>query len=258
MGLVFVVRCPDPELRSYLDELLEGFPSAVDNGGAVQFDIDAVPRRGFTSIGQAVGTLISNINLAALAAAEGNLLAHAGAVCGPDGKVAVICGASGSGKSTLTARLVESGLAYLTDETTCIDPHTLRVTPFRKPLSVKPGAQPVLAHLRRDAGSSAARFTDETWLVPITNLGGAPLPAVPLLPRVLIFPEYAADVPLRVERLTPGEAAFTLGGNCSRLRSVRGGPLAALARLVGHAAAYRIVHSDAADAAQEVRALLAA
>lgn len=258
LGLNFEVRCPDSALSSFLAQLLAGLPSSLQEHSAVQFDIAAVPERGFRSVGQAVEMLISNINLGAIDAAEGNLLFHAGAVCDPAGQAAVICGASGAGKSTLTARLVESGFAYLTDEATCIDPFSLQLTPFRKPLSLKPGSQGLFAHLEEQFDPATVRFTDDVWLIPYTALGGAPLPTVPLMPRVLVFPKFVAGERLQVEKLSLGESAFTLGENSSRLSMVRGGALPALGRLVAQAPGYRIVHSDVRAAADQVRELLAA
>lgn len=256
LGLIFEVRCADFELSSYLDRLLAGLPKAVDGEAAVRFQIDPVPAGGAPSTGLAIRILIGNLNAAAIAAASGNLLFHAGAACGLDGEVVVICGPSGSGKSTLTARLVESGLAYLTDEVTCIDPIDLRLTPFRKPLSLEPGSHQLFAHLESRFDPATVRFTDDVWLIPFTEFGGPSLPTVPLLPRLLIFPEYAAGERLSVHRLSMGEAAFTLGGNASRLGAVRGAPLPALARLVAHAPAYRMVHSDVHAAADQVLELL--
>lgn len=258
LGLTFNVRCPDPQLNSYIGELLTGLPPAVDIEEPVHFDIDQVPAQETWSTGLAIETLIANINTGAIAAASGNLLFHAGAACGPDGEAAVICGPSGSGKSTLTARLVESGLAYLTDEVTCVDPIDLRMTPFRKPLALKRGSQPLFAHLESRFDPASARLTDDVWLIPFKKLGGASLPTVPLVPRLLIFPEYESGERLSVHRLRPGEAAFRLGENSSRLRAVRGAPLPALARLVTEAHAYRLVHSDVHAAADQVRELLTA
>jgi len=245
-------------LSSHLNRLLAGLPRAVGTEAAVQFEIDAVVGPEFESVGKAIETMISKLNLGAIGAAEGNLLFHAGAASGPAGEVVVICGPSGSGKSTLTARLVESGLAYLTDEVTCIDPFDLRLTPFRKPLSFKPGSQPLFAHLETRFDPATVRFTDDVWLIPFTELGGSSLPTGPLQPRLLIFPEYSAGARLHVHRLSPGEAAFTLGSNSSRLRDVRGSALPALGRLAAQAPAYRILHSDVNAAAEQVRELLAA
>ena len=55
------------------------------------------------------------------------------------------------GKTTLTAALVGEGLAYITDETVCIDPVSLKIEPFSKPLTVKPGSQELLRHLEPPA-----------------------------------------------------------------------------------------------------------
>ena len=77
----------------------------------------------------------------------GHLLLHAGGSAGTDGRTVVVHGVSGAGKTTLTAALVQAGLAYVTDETVCLDPDTLVIEPFPKPLTVKPGSQELLAHL---------------------------------------------------------------------------------------------------------------
>ena len=80
-------------------------------------------------------------------ARNGHLLLHAGGSTGTDGRTVVVHGASGAGKTTLTTALVQAGLAYVTDETVCLDPDTLVIEPFPKPLTVKPGSQELLAHL---------------------------------------------------------------------------------------------------------------
>ncbi len=79
---------------------------------------------------------------------RGSLLLHAGACADAQGRVVVVHGGSGAGKTTLTAALAQGGLAYLTDETVCVDPASFDIEPWPKPLTVKPGSQQVLAHLR--------------------------------------------------------------------------------------------------------------
>ncbi|GAB2537669.1 hypothetical protein [Brachybacterium huguangmaarense] len=70
------------------------------------------------------------------------LLLHAGAIAHPSLGTVVLVGESGTGKSTATTLLAREG-AYLTDELTILDPRSLAVTAFPKPISrVDPGDGP--------------------------------------------------------------------------------------------------------------------
>ena len=112
----------------------------------------------------------------------GNLLMlHAGAVTDPStGRTLAYVAPGGTGKSTLT-RLLGRELGYVTDETVGVDPESLRVLPYPKPITwaAEPGtrkvehapeslglvetpAEPVLARLavlRRRNGAEAT-FTE--------------------------------------------------------------------------------------------------
>ena len=197
--------------------------------------------------------VVGSLNLRAVAAAEGELLLHAGAVSRAYGGAVALAGPSGSGKSTLTAVLAQRGAAYLTDETVCLAPEDLRITPFRKPLSLKRGSWSVLPDLAPrddevDVGSSQ-------WFVAPDALGAGPVLGMPLLPELVVLPTFVAGAPVQTERLGQAEAAYLLGGNSVRLAQVRGGGLAALARLARRAPAYRVVHGDVRAAADAVMAL---
>ena len=211
-------------------------------------DLDAYDT---TTSSNRLTALLSDVTIQAIATAGGNLLLHAGAVARTDGGAAVLCGASGSGKSTLTAGLVAAGWSYLTDETVCLDPQTLRITPFRRPLSIKPGSHQVLGHLR-----PVPEYTGN-WIVPPAALGGAPLPDRPLLPEVLVFPTFRPGARCNVVAISPGEAAFLAGTDSSRLSDTRE-PLQALALLARRAPAYRVVHGNLDAAVRGISDLLAA
>jgi len=186
---------------------------------------------------------------------RGQLMLHAGGVASPDGQTILLHGHSGAGKTTLTAALTVTGGAYLSDETICLDPQTLAIEPFRKPLTVKPGSQSVLRQFR-----PAKRDRDATsgnWQVPPDSFGGAQLPDAPLLPALIIFPRYGADQ--GEPTLTPvsrATAAFWLGENSSALWAIEPRPLAALERLVTAAPAFEASYNDAFSAAPVVHAKL--
>ena len=151
---------------------------------------------------------------------------------------------SGSGKTTLTAELVGTGLAYLTDETLGVDPVNLAVTPYRKPLTVKPGSFSVLGHLAPEGVGADALL----WQVPVARLGGRNLPEVPLRVALVVAPEYAAGVSTELLPISPAEAVFRLGTNSSSLSAVRPRPLGSLARLIEGVPTYRLPYSEVAQA----------
>lgn len=154
----------------------------------------------------------------------------------------ILCGPSGSGKSTLTA-VLSSRYAYLTDECVCLEPHSLRITPFRKPLALKPGALDLLPHFRPQT-AVAQRYSTDRSLIPPDRLGGPPPPPQPLLPELIAFPTWSPGSDLEVEELTASETAYLLGTSASHLESVDGGPLPALARLARRTPAHRIRFDD--------------
>lgn len=191
---------------------------------------------------------VARATLNFIGARRGQLLLHSGGVATPDGRVVVIHGESGAGKTTLTTALVAEGLAYLTDETVCLDPVTLAVEPFPKPLTVKPGSQQVLAHLR--PGPDRVDPHSGNWQLDPSSLGGPPIPATELQPVLLVFPQYQPGrAGVDVEPVSRARAAYVLGEQSSALWAVEPRPLDALVRLVTQAAAYRVGYGDAHDAA---------
>ena len=70
-------------------------------------------------------------------------LIHAGVVAHKD-KAILLPANSGGGKTTLIAGLIKNGFRYLTDEMCVIEPLTLKVYPFLKPLNMKIGSLPLL------------------------------------------------------------------------------------------------------------------
>ncbi|MEO8107909.1 MAG: PqqD family peptide modification chaperone [Actinomycetes bacterium] len=195
-----------------------------------------------------VDTDVEVATLHFIASRRGHLLLHSGGATAADGWTVVVHGASGAGKTTLTTALVQSGLAYVTDETVCLDPDTLIIEPFRKPLTVKPGSQELLAHL--------APPTDEVsegsgnWQLPPKRLGGPDLPDAPLHPAVIVFPDFDPDrTDVSTTTVSPARAAFVLGEQSSAMWAIEPRPLAAIARLVTTVPAFKVSYGNAFDAA---------
>lgn len=255
LGRRFVVRCADPEVADHLHLLLAGLRVEPVDGetdlAVLTGDLESA------SIDQVITALIGTVNLWAVAAAEGQLLLHSGAVADANGATTLLCGPSGSGKSTLTAALVQRDGGYVTDETTCLDPLSLRITPFRKPVSLKPGSFAAMAHLGPEPGSTAERCTGSQWLVPPDALKGADLPAGPLFPTLLVFPTHTSGSPVRIEPVRVAEAAYLLGSNSARLWWATGGSLEAVTRLARRVPAYRVAFDNTEDAVEAIEKLAA-
>lgn len=198
--------------------------------------------------------VMNQINEALLDAATGQLLLHAGGVALPSGGAVIICGPSGSGKTTLTLGLVVSGLAYLTDEAIVLDPVSLRLSPYRKPVMLKAGSQALFPHLRPEDEESAGG----TWVLAPESFDVTPLPAHPVLPALLLFPMREAGAPCGAERISEAEAAYLAGSESFRLSEVEAGPLAALARLARRTPAYRLRYDHLHDAVRIVHDLVTA
>lgn len=259
LGRRFVVRCVDPEVKAHAWEILDGLRVGTASGVGAAQDNVAVLTIDLSSASPAlaVASLIGTINLWAVAAAEGKMLLHSGAVTDNNGVATILCGPSGSGKSTLTSALVQHGLGYVTDEAVCLDAQSLRITPFRKPLSIKPGSYSGMQQFAPRPGSVAERCTGEQWLLPPQALGGGPVPEGPIYPGLIVFPTHADRSEVRVEPLRPAETAYLLGSNSVRLWWAAGGSLQAVARLARRAPAYRITYGRTADAVETVEKLAA-
>ena len=165
-----------------------------------------------------------------------------------DGRTVVVHGASGAGKTTLTTALVQAGLAYVTDETVCLDPDTLVIEPFTKPLTVKPGSQKLLAHLAPPPDEVSEGSGN--WQLPPERLGGPPLPDAELRPAVIVFPDVDPDrTDVQATPVSPARAAFVLGEQSSAMWAIEPRPLAAIARLVTTVPAFQVSYGNAFDAA---------
>jgi hypothetical protein len=188
-------------------------------------------------------------------ARRGHLLLHAGGAATSDGRAVIVHGESGAGKTTLTTALVSRDLAYITDETVCLDPKKLEIEPFTKPLTVKPGSQELLAHLRPPDDEVSEHSGN--WQLPPERLGGPTLPKAPLRPGLIVFPDVDAERDgVQVTAVSPARAAFVLGEQSSAMWAIEPRPLAALERLVTSVPAYQVSYANAFDAAPVIAALL--
>jgi hypothetical protein len=254
LGYRFTLECDDSEVLAHLTRLFSGL--RVDDANAPS-DAAALPfEPSVADPAQALVNLVGHVNVCSLETAKGDVLVHSGCVADDQGRAVLVCGPPGSGKSTLTAELVRRGLAYVTDEVTSIDPIDLRITPFRKPVSLREGSHSVHPWLRPAPGSVADRLSGHHWLVAPDQLGGAEPPDRPIFPSLVVLPTHTPGTTARVSEVPLSEATYLVGANSTQLGDVTGGCLPALARVARRVRCVRLAYAEVGDAADLVAQLL--
>lgn len=254
LGHHFAVRTDDPSLLRYLERLLA--PLRVPEQAVRSYDVTGPTPRGRASLRydgatlladatppHLVATLLWHVNQEVLARSGDAVLLHA-AAAERDGAAVLLPGRSGSGKTTLVAGLLRAGLRYLTDEAVAVDPDTLAVKPFHKPLSVDPGSFEVLADLRPPA-DEAPPWTEggPQWHVPAAAFGPDRLAPV-ASPALVVSPRHEPGAAVTVEALTPGETLLLLADNTFAFAAAPRRNLGALAAVAESAPGYRLVGGD--------------
>ncbi|GAA3930406.1 hypothetical protein [Microbacterium soli] len=144
---------------------------------------------------RAMERLTVDVTLAALEALRGRaLMFHAAGVADERGTVAAFVGPSGRGKTTLSRELGRQW-GYVSDETIAVQPD-LRVSPYRKPLSVvRPGAPkrqvPAQEAGLKDLPAAALRLGA---LVLIERDAGLAAPEVTSIPLAEALPQLVPQM----------------------------------------------------------------
>lgn len=181
LGTRFRVRTTDRSLGAELGRLLGAFALGRRRPTSAQRVLSIVSdRQGHMlfrgchrlarseSPADALSGLLVALNGLAVGSAH-CLAIHAGVVAA--GAVALAAPAvSGAGKSTLVAALVQTGLAYVSDEALCLDYSGGAVVPYPKPLTLSSTSWPLVGLPTPPTGSLWA-LTEERP-VPIDQLGG--------------------------------------------------------------------------------------
>ena len=247
LGFRFRVDTADTGLAGHVDRLLAGCRSSVTEAGPL-LPVDDSP-------GSLI-SLVGTVNMRAIGAAGGSLLLHAGAVCrggrprrGPVRPVR-------QRQEHLHRRAGRQGARLRHRRDRLPRPESLRIPPFRKPLSLKAGSHHVLPHLRPPADPHLVRGSGGQWLVHRPRWAVHPFPQDRCCPTSSSSPRTHPEPRCRWTASLIGRGGgLHAGRNTSRLRDVRDRGLPALARLVRRAPAYRVVYEDvhaAADAVQDL------
>jgi hypothetical protein len=163
-------------------------------------------------------------------------------------------GASGAGKTSLVAGLVREGWSYLSDEAAPIDPETMLVEAYPKPLSIKPGMF---------AGSAELLDPDRSW--PISSSEWLIDPervrigclADPSLIRLIVMLERDPRRSAQATALTKADAVVRLAEHVSNRAVWGGAAVATLGRVAAGAESFVLRTARPEDALRAVRELAA-
>jgi hypothetical protein len=263
LDLTFAVRLASDDLADYVESILAPLAtdeparhlySVVDDGAsfksryAVYFGGQRVVRTPSEPL--TLVYLLWHLNRAVVAESDRYLLLHAAAAAS-NGSAILLPAPMDSGKSTIVAGLLLRGLGYLTDEAAAIDPVTLDVDPYPKPLSIELGSWEALDDLRPQLEARFIRFADEQWhIVPDAIRPGTvarPCPA-----RLVVSPRYEAGAKTTIERISRAEGVLLMAENSFNFTSHKTEGLNTLAKVVRQCDCYRLTSGSLIEACDEV------
>ncbi len=165
---------------------------------------------------------------------------HAGCAASVDGAI-ILPGSWGRGKSTLVQALYRNGWLFLSDDIAPVDPKTGMAIPFPGTPQIREHSERVL--LRNEIGtlSKKALVLDQRRVA----AEGVPVAGV-------VFPHFTPGAKTRIEDIAPAQAVGELLENCLSFQNNTDATIAALCSVVENLRAYRLVFSDAHDAAQTI------
>jgi hypothetical protein len=224
--------------------------TAVDEAGLMAVVMrDGRPISAPSPISQAILELMADVNSAAVASRPDKLVLHAGAVS-LRGSGLLLPAQSGAGKSTMTAALILRGFRYLSDEAAAIDPISLEVEPYPKPLTLSGGS---LALLGRHALPGDAGGLKQVVACSALRAGAVsrPVPA-----RLLIFPSYQPGATSTLTPMSRAEALVEVAGCSFNFVDHGGAWMPLLQRLVTACWCGRLTIGDLEEATELVTELV--
>lgn len=235
-------------------EILSRF-TVTEDDGAFSLTADDAPLFSKLPYDFALQNLLTEAISRLVAVCERGLVIHAAALA-QDGNAVILSGQGGSGKSTLAAQLTADGLTYLTDEVieACDERHRSVIHTFPRSIFLKRGSS--FLWKKRLPEIDSPRFLkfydDAAWIDP-QLFNPQTLPAAQGLPRLIIFPRYVQDAPLRAARLTQGETLFHILQNATNARNLPRHSMDAATTLAQRVTAYTLTYSNLDEASALIR-----
>ena len=201
---------------------------AGGNGFAVS--LDGQPAGTASTFEGLVDTLVRCVNQLAIRESGRWLLFHAAAAT--FGRRAVVLPApSGAGKSTLVDHLVGEGFGYLADEIVAVDPATLSIVPYPKPMVLEVGSKPVVR----------AHPKTVEWAQPF----------------VIVRPQFSPERGGALRPVKRSQAVLLLAENAFNFHDHGVSGLRTLAQLVRQCETYELDVDDLAAAVRNIRSAFA-
>jgi hypothetical protein len=175
-GWRFSVRSSDPEVTRVFDQAFTDLACdvpprhiyrVVPRGDRWATSLGAESFGRLPTLGEAVGVILGHVNRQVVRMASQRLVVFHAACAELDGIGVVLSGAMEAGKTTTVAGLLREGFAYLTDEAIGLDPESLLLYGYPKPLSIEPGSWEALA----DLAPAAPELFRMQWHVPGSQAG---------------------------------------------------------------------------------------
>jgi hypothetical protein len=202
----------------------------------------------------ALRDLIRMVNRDAIDASSDLVVLHAsGAVRAGTG--VLLPAAMEAGKSTLVAGLVRAGWRYLSDEAIGIDPETLELRAYPKPISIDPGSWPALRDLEPELPDSLSALNDIQWQIaprPTPESTSAPVHA-----HVVVAPQFVEASATTVVRMSVAEAVMAMADSCFTLPTAPSRSLEILAEVARGCRGYRLTFGDLVEATTAIEQIAA-
>ena len=262
----FAVRSTHVGIGRFVEEMFDPFGVAGEEPITWYSIIDSPPGPGRHALdvdearvvegakaSRVLDYLIQHVNRAAIRSGDDRVLVHA-AAAELDGVGVLLPADMEAGKTTLVAGLVKAGFGYLTDEAAVIDPESLQLHPYPKPLSIDPGSWSVLADLAPRVDSSTRPYFEEQWQVPATRISPTAISGRADA-ALVIFPRYTSGVETRVEPVSKSQAMLILLEQTFRFHSAGRRNLEVLARFLEGVRCYRLEGGDLGESCRAVTQL---
>lgn len=257
----FQIECDRPEIARWLTDVL--VPLRSDEPALATYRLVGAEPTRLLFDGEPVaegrpshvlGMLLWHVNREAVARSPNLVRVHAAAAARGDDAV-LLPAEMEAGKTTLVAGLVQRGLSYLSDEVAAIEPVSLRLRAYPKPLSIDPGSWEVLAGLRPRAAPEHDGLLPQQWIVPAGDIRpGAERASAQ--PRLLVAPRYEAGAVTSIAPLGRADAFLHVAASTFELRATAERDLRVLEQVVRRCSCYRLVVGDLDAACAAVFELL--
>jgi hypothetical protein len=182
---------------------------------------------------------------------NGGLLFHAAGLMWR-GRGLLLPGRIASGKTTLSAWLTTQGFDFLSDELIFIPSGSNTMHALMRPLNVKSPSRSVLRpYFDFERHAAQLLSTPRGDLIPIELLRPENAVSAPAL-ATIVLPQYAPNTAFKLERLSPGQVAFSLIDTVVNARNLPDHGLPELARLARLIPAQQLVYSNFAQLADRL------